>query len=280
MPFSNLLGGAALEDAVRRVSESEYGDRLWLRNGSVLGARQYQRRLFLKLQYDYIVFGTAQEKHANKRMLQELSEGFCQRIFHGADECGFTFYVQDSLYNQNLQLHLRAELENMEVPISIYVTPLWNEKRSSVRDFALSVIEEGVAVPYERHSTESALAQSFLEIVTKLEFLQNVGLYHEIYHMLSSRSIDGRKVRDCMEELCKEQGLPLEQERFEILAGYREYAYMKRKWKAFLRSIHSKEPSWTVTMDRFLQFFGPIWKAIVEDTVFFGDWMPELGRFL
>ena len=70
------------------------------------------------------------------------------------------------------------------------------------------------------------------------------------------------------------------QGRFEILAGYREYAYMKRKWKAFLRSIHSKEPSWTVTMDRFLQFFGPIWKAIVEDTVFFGDWMPELGRFL
>ena len=55
---------------------------------------------------------------------------------------------------------------------------------------------------------------------------------------------------------------------------------MKKKWKAFLRSAGSREPVWEQAVDRFLKFFGPIWRAVADDAVFFGDWMPELNRFL
>ena len=54
----------------------------------------------------------------------------------------------------------------------------------------------------------------------------------------------------------------------------------KKKWKAFLRSAGSREPVWEQAVDRFLKFFGPIWRAVADDAVFFGDWMPELNRFL
>ena len=65
-----------------------------------------------------------------------------------------------------------------------------------------------------------------------------------------------------------------------MIVSYRDYTYMKKKWKVFLRSIKEKEPQWEAVIERFLCFFEPIWQAVIEDLVFFGDWMPELNRFL
>ena len=66
----------------------------------------------------------------------------------------------------------------------------------------------------------------------------------------------------------------------DMVKTYKDYTFMKKKWKVFLRSIHSKEPAWEQVMERFVSFFEPIWKAVAEDFIFFGDWMPELNRFL
>ena len=32
--------------------------------------------------------------------------------------------------------------------------------------------------------------------------------------------------------------------------------------------------------DSFEAFFPPVWRAIIKDEIFIGDWMPELCRFL
>ena len=110
--------------------------------------------------------------------------------------------------------------------------------------------------------------------------IQDMKVYYDIYYLLERESVDGRKVKDYIDEECENKQIKKETERLAMIASYRDYTYMKKKWKVFLRSIKEKEPQWEMVIERFLCFFEPIWQAVIEDFVFFGDWMPELNRFL
>ena len=78
--FSNLLGGAILEEIVRRISQSGYSENLWLRNGNILGISQYEKNLILTLEYVYLI-ERLQKKNPNMTesmffsdLLEELSK--------------------------------------------------------------------------------------------------------------------------------------------------------------------------------------------------------------
>ena len=69
LPFAKLLGGAVLEEAVRRIGGSEYGARLRLKNSDVLGREQYERKLTLHLEYACVV-GREQEEMEDAAILK------------------------------------------------------------------------------------------------------------------------------------------------------------------------------------------------------------------
>lgn len=63
----------------------------------------------------------------------------------------------------------------------------------------------------------------------------------------------------------------------------RDYPYMKKRWEKFCRhsAIAGTETlKWEEEMECFHHFLGDMWEAVCRDEVFFGDWMPELARFL
>ncbi len=281
IPFSDLLGGAVLEEAVRRISASEYRENLWLRNGTVLGKEQYEKNLVLSLEYDYVIQKRKKTDldKSEQTFLTELSEYLKEEIFAG-DGYGVQFQVKPKLLRKHLQLQIQAELEEMQIPITIKIYLLFDNKKIPRKESFTSIMFPKITVFYYSYPTEGFLAEKFIEIITKLELIQNLGAYYDIYCLLEHASVDGRKVKEYIEEQCEKIQIPKEKSRLDMIAEYRNYTYMKKKWKVFLRSINSKEPEWEQVIERFLQFFEPIWQAILDDLVFFGDWMPELNRFL
>ena len=87
MALQNLiiLGGAALEETVRRISESEFGTWLWLKNKTVLGESQYQRKLILNLEYDYAM---PESEKTQDALLTELAEELFQSAFAKREDYG------------------------------------------------------------------------------------------------------------------------------------------------------------------------------------------------
>ena len=72
-------------------------------------------------------------------------------------------------------------------------------------------------------------------------------------------------------------------ERAEQIFSYRDYPYMKKRWEKFCRHspiAGTESLKWEEEMERFHHFLGDMWEAVCRDEVFFGDWMPELARFL
>lgn len=280
--FSNVLGGAVLEEIVRRISVSELGENLWLRSGTVLGIKQYKKNLVLTLEYIYIIFklNRKNKEMTDQMFLTELQSNLSEKVFLEKHDYGIHFELKSKIQKKNLMFQLVATLGEMQVPVAVKVHLLRDEKKIPKKENFICMMFPKITVYYNSYPTEGYLAEKYMEIITKLELIQDIGAYYDIYYLLEKESVDGRKVREYIEDKCEELKIAKEKDRLEMIAGYKNYTYMKKKWKVFLRSINSKEPSWEKAVERFINFFEPIWRAILEDMAFFGDWMPDLNRFL
>ena len=113
-----------------------------------------------------------------------------------------------------------------------------------------------------------------------MELINEMSYYQEIYTVLTKETLDGRRIQQQVMEAGAKRELVFSANRLATIISYRSYTYMKKKWKLFLKQEQKKTPAWEEIIDIMERFFSPIWKAIVEDSIYIGDWMPELARFL
>ena len=211
-------------------------------------------------------------------LLMDLA-GQLEMIFADT-ESGVSYQMKKQVQKQDLRIQLNARIEEMQIPVSLKMHLMFDEKKIPKKESFMSIVFPKTEVTYYSYPVEAFLAENFIEAVVKLELIQDMKVYYDIYYLLERESVDGRKVKDYIDEECEKKQIKKETERLAMIASYRDYTYMKKKWKVFLRSIKEKEPQWEAVIERFLCFFEPIWQAVIEDYVFFGDWMPELNRFL
>ncbi len=282
LAFPKLLGAVVLEEAVRIICESEYSGEFWLRNGNILTKENYDRNLKLNLEFDYVMQKAPKDLEGITpgELLRDITQHVKEEVFEEQENRRVDFEVQMKAFPKFVRFDCTGKIEGMRVPISILFHYLQDERLIPKKEtFSLLVFPEE-EVSYYCFQPESILAEKYLEIVTKLELIQNLKAYYDVYYLLDRESVDGRKVRDYISEYCQSEKIPRDNTRMDMVKNYKDYTFMKKKWKVFLRSIHSKEPAWEQVMERFVSFFEPIWKAVAEDFIFFGDWMPELNRFL
>ena len=89
-----------------------------------------------------------------------------------------------------------------------------------------------------------------------------------------------RKVTEQIEELAKKEHIAIEATRFEMVCGYQDSPYMKKRWKSYLKKEKKKTPSFEEVVTILISYFSPIWQALLEGSYYLGDWMPEIARFI
>ena len=116
-----------------------------------------------------------------------------------------------------------------------------------------------------------------------MELIPDMEIYREVFFILRNETLNGRHVCELLEDMCKTEEMIPDMERAEQIFSYRDYPYMKKRWEKFCRhsAIAGTETlKWEKEMECFHHFLGDMWEAVCRDEVFFGDWMPELARFL
>ena len=119
-------------------------------------------------------------------------------------------------------------------------------------------------------------------ILDKLELMNDMEVYEELYDVLSSDPLDGLKLFKTFEKMVSESVLKdgkLEG-RYERFKKYRNNTFLKKKWKAYLRVNREMEVKWEDVYDEIMACFSPLIEAHIKNEVFLDSWMPELGRFL
>ena len=176
-------------------------------------------------------------------------------------------------------LHLQVEWDRMYVPLTVEILP---QKETSVtpgrKELHLLVLDR--IYPVTCYPTEYEAADEMGEILSGLELLGEMESYLHVYEIFQNHPVEGVRFQTALRETLKKKHLSFSEDRLRTVLGYRDYSYMKKKWKVLLRRQKLLSPTWEEVIDMLSSAVLPIWEVSVRDEVFFGDWMPEIGRYL
>lgn len=270
--YRNQLMTFAASEIAALIASTPFKDRLWLRNPQVLnGEDNHADRVLLQYSYTNPV--------PADRLLDEILIGLQQwpKIFGKQTEPYFT--AEGTVTDENMIL-LTLYYENKRIPVAIGLT------RDPDPAVEPKVVRHSMVLDPDRFadilemSFDDEAAECFATIIEKLELITDMSPYGRLCELIRTRSLRGRYIAERIEHFCDRKNIRLSKERLEIFLEYGDYIYMERKWDKYKKRHKDMSLSWKETHEKVSLFVKPIYEAISGQEVFFGDWMPELGRFL
>lgn len=283
IPFSNLLAGYVLEELMYLIEDSPFSLFLWLKNSSVIGIEQYRKKNILTLEFAYLTDKLAMKKDGivpGQKLSLKMGYVMLAYILKVEKVPEIKWKGRASVKDDVVELEITGEFEEMTVPIHIRITELTEEGMVPLRKQFPLFMEPGKKIPYLEYPVEIILTEQLFSVIKNMELLPEMHAYDTIYQILKTVAVDGRHIREMLDESCKREQLIPEKSRVDEIISYRNYTYMRKRWEKYLRHRKRKEPSWEEVMEQLSGFLPRIWNSICQDEIFFGDWMPGLGRFL
>lgn len=125
------------------------------------------------------------------------------------------------------------------------------------------------------------------EILHYLELIPSMGAYEKAYELLLRESYDGRRFGASLIKEWEKRGQEMSVTQTDFLREYESSSYMEKRWKQHIKNRKTdvsdkleEVPEWQEVCGRINAFLLPIWECLCKDEIFFGDWMPDLGRYL
>ena len=104
--------------------------------------------------------------------------------------------------------------------------------------------------------------------------------YYYFHRIFTTNTVDGVRFQNALMTLLTENDISIDDKRWQLLMSYRSYSYMKNKWRNWLKRHKEVSLSWESAFDILDIAVSPVREDILSGRVFFGDWMPELQRYL
>lgn len=271
IPYENLLVASVLEEIVNKIAQSYAARFFWIKNYAKLNLESYRKKIEFQLHF---FMKEGERFHYKKADISSLSA----EIFRNYKKEAIHWNYRVCMDGKIIYIDVTAEIANVKVPVKINLEPVRQEKLIPYsREMKLYTLNNR-KVTLLCFPSEYVIAEKFVEVLDKLELLNDLSCYMEIYHILKNEILSGRKVWELLMEGCKGRKISIEHQRYDLWMSYRTNRYMQQKWKAYLRKENRKNPDWKEVMDLSGRFFSVIWDHMCRNIVYLGDWMPELER--
>lgn len=275
IPMERLLAGYVVEQLAVKLSESERGDRLLLKNTDIFGLSGNERGGSHRLYYAYIrqpgeVFGKAD------------FAAFLKNTIKWETQTNIEWSWRSHMEGSRLIVELQAVLEDMRMPIELVIDPVDGESPDfSAGEYTLRfLMEANKTCKIAVYPATELLFEDLYEVFTKLELIGDMAVYERIYETLGILNFEGRQFQKELERYCAEKGVELDGQRFAQMEHYLIYPYMAKKWKSYLKKCRKTAPKWEDVYGRFWSFLMPLWSAGLQGMIYLGSWIGDLGRYL
>lgn len=283
LPFANMLRSYALEDMLLRISDSEYCDHLWLTDDGMLGEEGCRREGESVCTYYYIESTRTLPEGKlvpGQKLNCPLTEHFAQQVFAPENSAEIHWRSEVSASSGEIWLKLDAFYREMHVPITMKLRPLVSEGLRPEKKAFDAIAIPGRVLTYWKYAAEDRLSRDLFEIMDKLELIGDMGAYDRVYQTTCTQALSGRRMLEELSELAEHSPQVKKERRLEQVAGYRDYAYMRKRWDQYAKRHGAVSTSWENVLERILALVTPLWTCLCRDEIFFDDWMPELGRYM
>ena len=140
------------------------------------------------------------------------------------------------------------------------------------------ILEDQKPVQIPHLPLEYIAVEHIYEMFKNLELIGSMSHYLEFYEALGTEAFSGRKMQMMLKNILEQRKLSLDQKRIDAWKSYENYPYMRKRYISYARK--KSDATWEEVFGRIQTFLLPILEAIVKEEIFFGDWMPNLGRYL
>lgn len=283
IPFSNLLAGFVLEELLYLIYSSTFSQTLVLKNEAVFGIEQYRNKNLLTLEFTYLLdedmiengeFGPGGE--ISLKLAYLMLSSFLQK--EKVPE--IKWRGKSSIENNRIEMRINGEFEEMTVPVRIFINPVPKTEITPEQGVLTPFMRENDRIAYLCYPSEYALSENLFLIIKDMELIPDLLPYDRTFEILHSQLVDGRHIQEHILLYCKRDQIEPAPDRMEEILSYREYSYMRKRWNKYRKRHHPNGPNWEDVIDAIQNFLKPVWQACCRDEIFFGDWMPELSRFL
>lgn len=281
VPFENIMTQVVLEEILKKIYGSDYAEYFLIKNSAAATNGMYQDKVIRRL--DFCIKET-------KNFLYKKSEIGCifAKLFRNIkkEQIHWNYSISEKKikykdgYRCEFFVNVVATVFFIQIPVEIRIEKYREENTFSVRKEMLPKFAPEIKLDINCYPGEYIVAEKFLNIIDKLELLGDLSDYIELYQILKSEQLSGRKISETLMEGCKGYGIEMTQQRFELLLSYDKNSYMKKKWKSYLRHEKIKEPKWEDVIEIIGVAFQNIWDSLCQNVIYMGDWMPEIGRYI
>ncbi len=277
IPFENVLVGYVKELILKNLYERGYGRYLWLKNKTMISLRGYAGRVDRSLKFAY---------KEDERILKEdgfvpgsaFDDDFLKLFFEHELQTIPNLVVKEPEFTATT-ISFAVYYKEMYVPILLEIKGLKEDSLTAQPEILelpiLNVRCEALMYPMEQEA-----AAHVARICKELELINEMEHYLEAFKIFSENSLEGVRMQNAIRQELLRLNLDYQRDDLKIVLGFKDYSYMKKKWKVLLRRQKQEQPSWEEVMDLLARVLSPIWDAGKQDLIFFGDWMPEIGRYL
>ena len=265
IPFSNLLAGFVLESFMYLVSDSEFAQCLWLKNSGIFGVEQYRKKNLLTLEFAYITDERVIRKGTvspGQKLSLKIAYVMLAGILKKEKIPEIKWRGRVILKEDVVEFEVAGEFDEMTVPLHVRIREYDGEEMIPLCRELSPFMGKSKAISYLEYPIENMLAELLFSIVNHMELLPEMNCYEQVYKILDKEAVDGRHIREKLEERCRREQIPLEKERVDTIISYRNYAYMRKRFEKYLRHRKKKEPDWDTVMEKLSAFLPRVWKSI------------------
>ncbi len=225
----------------------------------------------------------SKEKTLELRVLEDsLNDGVLAEIkgfFAGEKKTEWKYHLERNT-ESGYVMEIKVPFDKIEIPIRISILPS-TAKKGVLQSVSLPLCYENdryIEIPC--FYKEAELAECFVQFWERLELTQDLSKLERLYKTGKECPLDGRRLSEYLEQCIQKTQLQLSTERANQFFSCDKNAHLKKRWKAYLSKEKRNEPSWEEVMGLIKNLYEPVILQLLKDEIFFGDWMPAIGRYL
>ena len=129
------------------------------------------------------------------------------------------------------------------------------------------------------YSIETTVAEKLDAILNLMEFSSRMKDYYDIYYLANKFNFDGAILTEALKKTFANRNHTFTVEQFEQIMTYDADDGMQKKWKAFIKKIHTKTDDFKIVLETMSAFLKEPFIAAVDDAEYIKQWEAQTGEW-
>lgn len=270
IPLQQLLNLFCQEEFIRRLSESNYKEKLILKGGFLL----YSISGFTTrptVDADYLLKNYPNDLNAVEKLVKEVISSPSRSGFIQFKIRRLEIISQVKQYH-GIRVSLMGFIGRVRIPFNIdfgvgdIIIPSPVERTLPV---LLPEFEEPKILTY---SLESTVAEKLDAIISLMEVTSRMKDFFDIYYLATTFDFDGRKLQEAIYETLANRGTPYEEDSVIVISRLAEDSNILQRWENFCQKILKYKLDFNHVIKVIIDFLKPPFEALIQEEELFKIW--------